>query len=212
MQRIGILGGTFDPIHYGHLAIAEEAGRALGLATVLLIPAARQPLKREPHSASPQQRWEMVARACAENELLQPSDIELRREPPSYTVDTLRELYAGYPPDTELWLILGADAVVSFPHWHAADQILQLARLAVVARPGASVDLQALDQSVPGLHQRTTLLEGPHLDISATDLRQRIANNRPVRYQLPDDVLAYIRQHNLYRQPEKSSAAGVPQS
>jgi nicotinate-nucleotide adenylyltransferase len=200
-QRIGILGGTFDPLHYGHLAIAEEAAWFLRLSHVYMVPAARQPLKHAPQRANGQQRLEMVRLACADNPLLVPSDIEIRRPPPSYTVETLRLMRADAGPDADLWFILGADALMQFHHWHAAAEIISLARLAAIARPGANIDLHALDTTLPGLSVRTAVLEGPHLDISSSEMRERFAVGRPVRYQMPDVVLDYIDTHGLYRDP-----------
>jgi nicotinate-nucleotide adenylyltransferase len=201
IQRIGILGGTFDPLHYGHLAIAEEAAWFLRLSRVYMVPAARQPLKHAPQRANGQQRLEMVRLACADNPLLSPSDIEIRRPPPSYTVETLRLMRADAGPDADLWFILGADALMQFHHWHAAAEIITLARLATIARPGASIDLAALDASLPGLSTRTVVIEGPLLDISSSEMRERFASGRPVRYQMPDAVLHYIDAHGLYREP-----------
>jgi nicotinate-nucleotide adenylyltransferase len=198
MQRIGVLGGTFDPIHNGHLAIAAEARWALGLEQVLCVVAAQQPLKRNGHAATALQRLEMVRSACTGEPAFIPCDIELRRPPPSYTVDTLRELQAGYPGGCELWFILGGDALAELPRWNNAPQLIAPARLAVVARPGAAPDLVELEQRLPGLREHCVLLEGPHLEISSTALRQRRASGRPLRYQVPDAVVAYIEEQGLY--------------
>jgi nicotinate-nucleotide adenylyltransferase len=205
-QRIGILGGTFDPLHYGHLAIAVEAAWFLRLAQVYLVPAARQPLKHAPQRANGQQRLEMVRLACADNPLLIPSDIEIRRPPPSYTVETLRLLRADFGDDTDLWFILGADALMQFHRWHAAAEIITLARLAAIARPGARIELQVLNATLPGLSERVALIEGPHLDISSSEMRERFASGRPVRYQMPDVVLDYIDSHGLYLNPPAPDA------
>lgn len=199
MQRVGILGGTFDPIHYGHLAIAEEVNWQVGLAQIYVVPAAQQPLKQAQHIASPHQRLAMVRLACADNSLLIPSDIELRRPPPSYTIDTLHEFRSMLGSNVELWFILGADALSQFPRWYAANQILDLARLAVVARPGATIDLATLDTLLPGVQARTLVLPGPGLEIASSELRQRVAQGRPIRYQLPDTVRQYIEAEGLYR-------------
>jgi nicotinate-nucleotide adenylyltransferase len=208
MRRFGVLGGTFDPIHNGHLAIAEEARWALHLERVYMVPAAQQPLKQERHMAGPQQRLDMLRLACAHNPGLIPCDLELRRGAPSYTVDTLHELRILIDSEEdspaqhnqiELWFILGSDALLSLPRWHAAQQIIELARLAVVTRPGVSLDLATLDEALPGLRARTDVVEGPGLDIASTDLRQRLARGQPVRYQLPDSVLGYIIEQQLYR-------------
>ncbi len=200
-QRIGILGGTFDPIHYGHLAIAEEVRWCLALTRVSVVPTAYQPLKQGRHAATPSQRWEMVRRACAGNPTLEPWDIEIRRPPPSYTLHTLQAAQEMYDGAAELWFILGADAVLSLPRWYRACEVLTLARLALVARPGVAVDFAALEGEMPGISQRTQVITGPLLDIASSTLRERLAQGQPVRYQLPDAVLDYIREEGLYAHP-----------
>ncbi len=197
ITRMGILGGTFDPIHYGHLAIAEEARAVLRLDRVLFIPAAQQPLKRGSHVATPEQRFEMVRLACASNDAFEVSRIELDRPGPSYTVDTLEALHrAGLG---ELYFILGGDALAELPRWYAAPRILELARIVAVARPDFPLDHQALAQDLPLLRERLIVLDGPRLAISSSDLRRRVAAGRPIRYQTPDEVIAYIAAHGLYR-------------
>jgi nicotinate-nucleotide adenylyltransferase len=198
MERVGIYGGTFDPIHNGHLAIAEEACWALGLARLYVVPAARQPLKNGPQGASPEQRLAMAQLACADNPRLVVSDLELRRPPPSYTVDTLRSFRELLGSAVELYFILGADALASLSRWHRAHEIIDLARLAALTRPGVTLDLEQLEREIPGMMARTTLIEGPLLDISGTDLRRRLAEGRPVRYQLPEAVREYVQAHGLY--------------
>lgn len=199
MQRIGILGGTFDPIHYGHLVIAEEARWGLHLDRVYFVPAAEQPFKSGHHCASAQQRLEMVRLACHGNPAFIPSDVELQRQPPSFTVDTLRTFHSMVA-SAQLWFILGGDALNSLPQWRAAHEIIRLARLAAVGRPGVAPDLSRLDAALPGLASRTDPLIGPLLDISSTALRQRIAAGQPVRYQMPDAVLEYIVAQQLYQE------------
>lgn len=201
--RIGILGGTFDPIHYAHLAIAEEARAVLGFERVLFVPAAQQPFKGDEQVATPQQRLEMARLACASNPAFEVSPIEIERAGPSYTVATLRELRdAGLG---ELSFILGADAAVELYRWHAAREIVALARIVAVGRPGAALDVAALDRNLPGLGARLTVLEGPRLEISSTDLRRRVAEGRPIRYQTPDSVAEYIATHGLYQRGECGS-------
>jgi nicotinate-nucleotide adenylyltransferase len=198
IRRIGILGGTFDPIHYGHLAIAEEARSALGFAQVLFVPAARQPLKRGEHAAAPQQRLEMARLACDDNPAFEVSPIEVERAGPSFTVDTLETLHAAGLG--ELHFILGADAAADLHRWHAIKRIVALARIVAVGRPGVALNVAALDQRLPGLGERLTLLEGPGLEISSSELRRRRAAGRPIRYQTPDAVVEYITLHRLYQQ------------
>jgi nicotinate-nucleotide adenylyltransferase len=198
MQRIGVLGGTFDPVHYGHLAIAEEVRYALDLTSVYMVPVVRQPLKPERSRAGPQQRLEMVRLACASNAAFVPSDIDLQREPPSFTVDTLAALRRVVGSDAQVWFILGGDSLTTFPQWYAPQQIIALAQLAIVQRPGYHINMTTLEAHVPGLAARSTLIPGPMLDISSSNLRQRIASGQTVRYQMPDAVINYIQTQNLY--------------
>jgi nicotinate-nucleotide adenylyltransferase len=145
----------------------------------------------------------MVRLTCADNPRFVLSDVEIRRGTPSYTVDTLQELRARVDNTagntSELWFILGSDALADLPRWRAAAQVIELARLAVVTRPGALPDLDTLEEKLPGIRSRVQLIDVPQLAISSTDLRQRIASGQPVRYQMPDSVLDYIQQHNLYQ-------------
>jgi nicotinate-nucleotide adenylyltransferase len=196
--RIGILGGTFDPIHYGHLAIAEEARASMQLDQVLLVPAGHQPLKHGRHAATPQQRLEMARLACAPNPALSVSAIEVERPGPSYTVTTLEQL-AGQT-SAALFFLLGADALADLYRWRAADRILELAQIVGITRPGYSPDLSGLRAALPTIESRLTLVEGPRLEIASSDLRRRLAERRPIRYLTPDPVVEYIEEHGLYRQ------------
>jgi nicotinate-nucleotide adenylyltransferase len=196
-DRIGVLGGSFDPIHYGHLAIAEEARAALRLDQVLLIPAGHQPLKAGNHAALPEQRLAMARLACAPNPSLAVSDMEIARSGPSYTVVTLEELAAQRRG--ELFFILGVDALADFQRWRAADRILELATIIGMRRAGSSPDLAPLRAAIPAIDARLVLLDGPLLAISSSDLRQRVAEGRPIRYLTPDPVVAYIAEQGLYR-------------
>lgn len=202
MERVGIYGGTFDPIHNGHLAIAEEACWALGLARLYVVPAVRQPLKAGPQGASPEQRLAMARLGCADNPRLVVSDVELRRPPPSYTIDTLHSFRGLVGQAVALYLIMGADALLSMDRWHRTAEIIDLAQLGVLTRPGVVLDLDPLERKIPGIIARTTLIEGPLLAISGTDLRRRLAEGRPVRYQLPEAVRDYIQAHGLYCENE----------
>lgn len=197
MTAIGIFGGTFDPIHIGHLAIAEEARVELGLEGVLFVPAAQQPLKYWGHAASAAHRLEMARLACATNPAFVVSPIEAERVGPSYTVDTLELLRSqGY---SDLVFMLGADALVDVPKWHRAADLPKLATIAAIGRPGVNVDFGSLLQSIPELTDRVRLIEGPRLEISSSEVRQRLAQGRSVRYLVPDAVIEYMQRHNLYR-------------
>lgn len=195
--RIGVFGGTFDPIHFGHLAVAEATRHALDLHSVLFVPAARQPFKASRQVASAGQRLAMVFLAIQDNPAFFPCDLEMRRGGPSYTVDTLYALHAARP-GSELLFLIGADAIVDFPRWRSAAAILELAQLGILARPGSSVDLAALDQRLPGIRERSRLVTGPQLAISSSDIRERIAAGLPVRYLLPEAVRCYISRQGLY--------------
>ncbi len=195
--RTGVLGGSFDPIHYGHLAVAEEVRVVLQLNRVLIIPAGEQPLKPGGNVAEPVHRLAMARLACVGNPFFEVSSIEIDRPGPSYTYVTLQLLYDQGLDD--LYLILGADSVADLPRWREVRRILELAHIVGVSRPGVSFDLAYLSQIVPGLMERLIVIDGPRLDISSTDLRRRVAQGRPIRYQTPDAVVAYIETHGLYR-------------
>ncbi len=195
--RIGILGGSFDPIHYGHLAIAEEARVTLQLDRVVFVPAARQPLKHSGHGAASAQRFEMARLACASNTAFEVSPIEIERPGPSYSVITLEEFHKSHPG--EYYFILGADAASDLGHWYAAERIIELARVVVIGRPGAAPDREQLIRTFPRLAERMLLVAGPRLDISSTLLRERVAAGQSIRYLTPDPVIEYIMQHRLYQ-------------
>lgn len=194
--RVGVFGGSFDPVHFGHLSIAEEARVVLTLDLLLIVPAGQQPEKIGYHAATPQQRLAMTRLACADNPHFAVSPIEIERPGLSYTADTLAAIRADY--DADLYFILGADVLNGFPAWERADEVLRLSRIAALSRPGVSVDLAALDAAMPGLAAQTQLIDGPQLEISSTDLRRRLARRLPVRYQLPDAVIDYIQEQRLY--------------
>lgn len=194
--RIGLLGGSFDPIHYGHLAIAEEARVALGLEQVLFIPAAQQPFKQGQHTATAEARLAMVQLACADNPAFAVSAIEIERAGPSYTAVTLAALRERY--DAELYLILGADSLADLPRWYQAQRVVELARIIAVGRPGAAVQAEQISQTLPGLAGRLTWLAGPQLSISSTLLRERAAAGGSLRYLMPDPVVDFIVTHRPY--------------
>jgi nicotinate-nucleotide adenylyltransferase len=199
----GILGGTFDPIHVGHLAIAERARETHDLAGVEFVPAARNPLKDSGPSASPTDRVAMVELAIAGSDRFRVSRIELERDPPSYTVDTLEALYeAGSYAGTgrpEPVLILSVEALRGLRDWHRVGRILELARVAVVPRRGyPSPERDWIDATFPGRSERFVLLDGPDLGHSASDIRARAADGRSIRYLVPDVVEAWILRYAVY--------------
>ncbi|MBM2810361.1 MAG: nadD [Chloroflexi bacterium] len=199
-RAIGVLGGTFDPVHYGHLAAAQEAAMVLSLDRVLFLPANDPPHKRDEPVTAAANRAAMVRLAIADNPLFEICEIELERPGPSYTVDSLRTLHARLP-DIEIYFIVGMDSLADLPTWHDPMGILELACIAAIYRPGSKpVDLKIMAKEVPGAESRVRLIATPGLDIASTDLRARLRDgNRPVRYLLPDAVIEYIEANGLYR-------------
>lgn len=194
-----MLGGTFDPIHLGHLALAEAAGEALKLERVLFMPAGNPPHKTDRSITDAKHRLRMTELAIAGNERFQISTIDLTRSGLSYTVDTLRLLKNQYG-DVDLVFIVGADSLLDLPNWYHPEEILQLAYVAAAERPGFSLENVALRLG-PLYEQfsyRICLFDAPSLDISSSMLRERLAKGRTVRYLVPDAVLEYIRQNKLY--------------
>lgn len=186
-MRIGILGGTFDPIHLGHLAAARAAMECANLDRVIVVPTGVPP-HRPPAVAGAQDRLEMSRLATAGDERFEVSDIELRRKGSSYTVETLRELRALHPHD-ELFLILGWDAAKLIHTWHEPEEVRRLARVIVVTRPGSGV---------PSTTKAEILCERPTPDISGSALRRSLAAGEPVEDRLPPAVESYIARNKLY--------------
>ena len=197
-QRVGVFGGTFDPIHLGHLIVAAEMRHALDLDRVLFVPAARPPHKTTRPIGDDAHRLAMLALALAGNPAFEISTIELDRAGLSFTVDTLADLAVSLAP-TSLVFIMGEDSLRDLPTWHEPDRIASLAILAVAARPGVGIDLDAVVRAVPAARDRVRLVPIPLIGISATDIRRRVAAGEPIRYQVPSRVEDYIRRHDLYR-------------
>ena len=199
IRRLGILGGTFDPPHSGHLGAALEALHQLALDRVLWVPAGAPPHKPSQPITPGHQRLVMLERAMADNPHLSISTVDLERPGPCYTVDTLALLRAEYGPQPEFYFIEGADSLADLPTWYRPRQLLELCRLAVVRRPGGEIDLAALEERLPGLRARVHFVEMPLLEISSTDLRRRVRQGRPISYLVPPGVEAYIQEQGLYR-------------
>jgi len=200
LQRIGIFGGTFDPIHYGHLVLAEGARYECGLDRVIFVPAARPPHKEGESVLPGDYRYEMVSLAIEDNPYFEISPLELQRPGYSYTVDTIRWFLAKYP-GVSLSFILGMDALLEIKTWKEAAELVRLCGFIAAVRPGYQV--VEGDERLQGLPaefwSNLHIIEVPGLDISSTDLRHRFATGKPVRYLLPPVVEAYIRRQNLYR-------------
>lgn len=206
-MRLGVLGGTFDPVHLGHLIVAEEALVQLNLDRVLFIPAGQPWLKAGLALSPTEDRLRMVELAISSNPHFQVARNEVDRPGATYTVDTLRELAQEWGEDAELHFILGLDTLEQFHRWKEPEQLLELGHLAVVTRPGYHQEhLTRLLARYPQAADRVTLLETPTIDISATEIRRRAAEGISFRYQVPDPVAQYILGHRLYR----SNAAIIP--
>jgi nicotinate-nucleotide adenylyltransferase len=192
-SRIGVMGGTFDPIHHGHLFAAEEVRHAFELERVLFVPVG-DPWQKADTAVSPaDDRLEMVRLATEDNDAFEVSRVDVDRSGPTYTIDTLRAL-ATERPGAEVFFITGADAILEILTWKDPQEALRLATFVAVTRPGH--DLAGLRQL--GIEERVVILEMPALAISSTEIRSRVAEGRPVRYLVPAPVERYIRERHLY--------------
>jgi nicotinate-nucleotide adenylyltransferase len=207
---VGVLGGTFDPVHLGHLVVAEEVRESLGLETVLFVPNGMPPHKPDRPISAREDRVAMVALAIAGNPAFRLGRLEVDRPGPSYAVDTVETLSREAPDagrDPDLWWILSAEALAGLTSWREPARLLRTCRLAVVPRPGARPPGRSwLEEHFPGLEDRVVFLDGPEIGISSTLIRDRVAAGRSIRYLVPTGVDDYIRDHNLYaRDPWRMS-------
>lgn len=188
---VGLFGGSFDPVHHGHLIAGRVAAETLGLGALRFVPAREQPFKQGRHGAAAEHRAAMLELAVAGESGFAVERAELERPGPSFTVDTLRHLRER-EPGIELTLLLGADAAAELPAWRAVDEVARLARIVVFARPGSVVAPSALIARV---------VEVPAIEISATEVRRRARAGRSLRYWVPDAVAEYVTRHRLYLDP-----------
>lgn len=200
-RRIGIYGGTFDPIHHGHLVAAIEVHAALGLDHLVFMPAGVPPHKRDLAITAAPHRLAMIARAIAGRPQFALSGHDLAPNRPAYTADLLAHVRDRWGAMHELFFVMGEDSLRDFPGWHAPGAIAALAQLAVVTRPNVEVEVTTIVRAVPALAGRIHPIAIPQLDIASHDLRARVAAARPIAYQVPEAVEQYIREHDLYRQP-----------
>jgi nicotinate-nucleotide adenylyltransferase len=188
--KIGVMGGTFDPIHHGHLVAASEVAQSFGLDEVIFVPTG-QPYQK-PGATASEHRYLMTVVATASNPRFTVSRVDIDRQGPTYTIDTLRDLHAQRP-DAELFFISGADAIAQILDWKDVRELWSLAHFVAVSRPGHSLTISGLPES------EVSLLEVPALAISSTDCRSRVSRGFPVWYLVPDGVVQYISKHHLYR-------------
>jgi nicotinate-nucleotide adenylyltransferase len=195
-RRIGIMGGTFDPIHHGHLVAGAEARWQFELDKVLFLPTG-QPWQKPVGVSSAEDRYRMTVIATASNPAFAVSRAEIDHPGPTYTVDTLRRLRVELGERARLYFITGADAVLQILTWKDRDEVLALAEFIAATRPG--YDLARLGERIPGVSERLHPMEIPMLAISSTEIRARVARGAPIQYLVPDGVVRYVAEHGLYR-------------
>ena len=198
-MKIGVLGGTFDPIHNGHLGIAESACRELGLAQVLFVPARDPWLKGSRDIAPPQHRVEMVKLAVSAYTRYNISHVDLKRDGPSYTVDTLSDLRSELGSTADLYFIMGMDAMEGLPDWREPERIIKMCHLVVAKRPGVDIiDLKALEKRLTGISEKVIVIDNDLYDINSTGIRQWVSGGHSINGLVPDTVARYIRENGLY--------------
>lgn len=198
--KLGVLGGTFNPIHFGHLRIAEEVKNKLSLSEVLFIPAGQPWLKSNSTILAAEHRVEMVKLAINDKAYLTLSTLEVDRIGPSYTVDTLEQLHRQYHDREVIFFILGWDNLAQLPLWHKPKRIIQLCHLVVVPRVDyPAPDLTSLEKAIPKISQVTTILNEPRIDINASVIRERIGHGLPINHLVPNEVHKYILERKLYQ-------------
>lgn len=209
-MRLGIMGGTFDPIHYGHLFVAEEARARFGLDRVLFVPNGAPPHKKEYLLTNARHRYEMTRLAIADNPAFACTTLELDRPGPSYTVDTLTTLRDQYP-SAELFYITGIDAIADILTWRRHAEIIRMATFIAAARPG--FDVKMLQDRLPATYMQRILLLGTTAQgISSTEIRERIRAKLPTRYLMPEEVRNYIQEHHLYEHKAVPSGDAASQA
>lgn len=199
MKQICLIGGTFDPIHYGHLVVAEEVRQKFGIQKVIFIPAARPPHKMDQEISEPHHRVNMTRLATASNRYFEVSTIEIERQGLSYTIDTVQEIKSIYKIET-VYFITGADAVLEILTWKEAEKLLNMCTFIAATRPGYNLNnLKETLKSLPGeIFKKTLPLEVPALSISSSDIRQRVREGRSIKYLLPEPVEQYIKENKIY--------------
>ncbi|MCX6027765.1 MAG: nicotinate-nucleotide adenylyltransferase [Chloroflexi bacterium] len=197
-ERIGVLGGTFDPVHIGHLILAEEARDQLGLAMVYFVPAGDPPHKRDRRLAPVDERLRMIELAIAGNPAFRASRIDADRPGPHYTLDMVRIFQQQLPPGGELYFLMGYDSLIELPHWHQPAELVAACRLVALTRYAVPLDWSYLESKLPGIRGRVTLLDMPELEIASHQIQARVQQEKTIRYLVPEEVREYIRAHELY--------------
>ena len=197
-HKVGILGGTFDPIHIAHLIIAEECRFQLDLAQVFFIPAGMPPHKQVKPLTNAEARIAMVQLAIATNPYFAVSRLDIDRPGPCYSADTVELLQQQLAPETDIYFIVGLDSLIDMPTWHEPLRLIRQCQLAVVGRPNYHADLDALEKQLPGISSRTRFVDAPQMEISSSMIQQRVRTGMPITYQVLEVVERYIQTHRLY--------------
>ena len=198
-MKLGVLGGTFDPIHNGHLAVADEVMSRLELSVVLFIPAGQPWLKAESLVMAAEHRVAMIRLAIADRDCYRISMIDIEREGPTYTLDTLAEMWKRLGADDEVFFIIGWGSLAELPRWREPGRIIRLCKLVAVPRPGyPRPDVNELEKSIPGLSEKVIILDKPEVDVSSSDIRERVAGGQSISGLVPGAVEGYIRERKLY--------------
>jgi nicotinate-nucleotide adenylyltransferase len=198
-SRVAILGGTFDPIHIGHLILAEEACDQLGLSEVFVVPAGNPPHKQDRHLAPVEDRLRMIDLAIAGNEAFHASRVDADRPGPHYTIDSVQIFQEQLPPDSELYFLMGYDSLAELPGWHRPVDLVAACHLVALTRYNVPLNWDRLDAALPGIRERVTLLDMPEIEIASHQIQERVHAGRSIRYLVPDPVREYIMEHSLYR-------------
>jgi nicotinate-nucleotide adenylyltransferase len=198
-MKIGVFGGTFDPVHLGHIGVAEEARDALGLEEVILMPAGQPMFKVSQPVTTAEHRLNMLRLAVASRRGLAVSSIEIERPGPTFTIDTITMLRHKYGAKAEIDFILGWDSLAQLPDWREPARLMEMCRLVAVPRPGCPrPDLKALERDIPGISEKVIFLKKPYLDISATAVREMVGRRESIDHLVPGPVAEYIKKHKLY--------------
>jgi nicotinate-nucleotide adenylyltransferase len=206
-SKIAILGGTFDPIHIGHLILADQACDQLGLSLVYIVPVGNPPHKQGRQLASEEDRLRMIELAIAGNPVFKVSRVDIDRPGPQYTLDTVRIFRQQMPPDGELYFLMGYDSLAELPTWYRPQEFVAACHLVALTRYNVPIDWLDLETALPGIRERVTLLDMPEVEISSHQIQERVQAGSSIRYLVPDAVRTYIMEHALYKahQPDRDS-------
>ncbi|MEX2426124.1 MAG: nicotinate-nucleotide adenylyltransferase [Thermomicrobiaceae bacterium] len=197
MKRLGIFGGTFDPVHHGHLIIADELRFRLKLDRVLFLPAGRPPHKTDRDITADHHRLRMLQTAIDADPFFEISHIDMENDEPSYTAESMLEHQRRFP-DCDITFLMGQDSFRDLPYWHEPGQLARLVKLGVAMRPGVVVDVENIMQRVPEALGQVEFVDVPLIQIASSEVRRRVRENEPIRYHVPASIEKYIRDHELY--------------